>query len=347
MPSVPALVAAVVNNNNNNNSDNDPACTGARSGFDDLPSDHEELFFLNSNADRADVARRKKRRRLELERDARVRERLHQDGDADRNGSAAANQGGNGDGDGDLPPAEVRELMARLHATLSRSGNPALLELRILAHHGSDPRFASFLRREGPWRTWWEDLRAGRSRNDDDGGGGGAASDGERTGRAEPEGTGAAATATGLGGLAAYGSDSDDASSVGSADGGGSVEVSRAAADDLGLAGTTAAAGPPCAQPSPERGRTADESPTTTTTTTNIGPAGGAVSDGTRRTREEPLAREDGDTDAEQRDRKEARAAKAREWARKRRAAREAPREPAEASDRVLLPPQAETGVEK
>jgi hypothetical protein len=54
-------------------------------GFEDLPSDHEELFFLNSSAERTDLERRKKRRKLQDERDQRVRERsLLQRDDDDR-----------------------------------------------------------------------------------------------------------------------------------------------------------------------------------------------------------------------------------------------------------------------
>jgi hypothetical protein len=47
--------------------------------------------------------------------------------------------------------------MERTIASISRSKNPQQLEMRILANHGSDPRFA-FLR--GRWRRAWEHIKA-------------------------------------------------------------------------------------------------------------------------------------------------------------------------------------------
>jgi len=49
--------------------------------------------------------------------------------------------------------------MTKLAATLASSPSPALLELRILANHGSDPRFA-FLRKGGKWCEHWAAMRA-------------------------------------------------------------------------------------------------------------------------------------------------------------------------------------------
>ena len=49
--------------------------------------------------------------------------------------------------------------MTKLAGTLAASPDPNLLELRILANHGSDPRFA-FLRKGGKWANHWADLRA-------------------------------------------------------------------------------------------------------------------------------------------------------------------------------------------
>jgi hypothetical protein len=76
--------------------------------------------------------------------------------------------------------------MTKLHSTLSTSPDPSLLEMRILANHGADPRFA-FLRKGGKWRDVWERIRKG-----------------ERGTEKEVE-----ETKGGLG-LVAYGSDSDD-----------------------------------------------------------------------------------------------------------------------------------------
>lgn len=48
--------------------------------------------------------------------------------------------------------------MKKLHLTLSASPDPSLLEMRILANHGVDPRF-SFLRKGGKFREVWDQLR--------------------------------------------------------------------------------------------------------------------------------------------------------------------------------------------
>lgn len=47
--------------------------------------------------------------------------------------------------------------MERTAASISRSNNSQQLEMRILANHGSDPRFA-FLR--GRWRRAWDHIKA-------------------------------------------------------------------------------------------------------------------------------------------------------------------------------------------
>lgn len=49
-------------------------------------------------------------------------------------------------------------MMQKLHLTLLASPSPSLLEIRILANHGADPRF-SFLRKGGKWREIWEKIR--------------------------------------------------------------------------------------------------------------------------------------------------------------------------------------------
>ncbi|GJN91873.1 hypothetical protein Rhopal_004898-T1 [Rhodotorula paludigena] len=140
-------------------------------GFSDLPSDHEELFYF-SPAERIELERRKKRRRLEVEREERLRrveEREREEREAEE---AQVPDGVPSQSD----DSTQLVLMQRLHATLSSSPNPSLLELRILANHGSDPRFA-FLR-PGPaagaagarWRGVWERIRRGEDvRLDEDG----------------------------------------------------------------------------------------------------------------------------------------------------------------------------------
>ncbi|GAA5979923.1 hypothetical protein JCM10908_001466 [Rhodotorula pacifica] len=271
------------------------------SGFDDLPSDHEELFFLNSKTEREDIERRKKRRRIEEERERRVRERMRQDGE--REGFEGAET------EGDEPPTEIQHLMSRLLSTLARSANPSLLELRILANHGSDPRFASFLKREGRWRGWWEDFRAGKK--------GGKGGQEEKDGEGKDEEAKEEEAKGGLGGLAGYGSDSDsEAESGGDKDGEKEQQVqaehpAQIAADDLNSAEplpplppdctstTSNPANSPLPAPAPVESR-----PISTTTAVTPTPT---------------PAEEDRE---EERTKKELRAAKAREWARKRREAR-------------------------
>lgn len=54
--------------------------------------------------------------------------------------------------------------MERTAGALKGAANPALLEMKILANHGADPRF-SFLRkgREQRWTDVWRRLRSGAS----------------------------------------------------------------------------------------------------------------------------------------------------------------------------------------
>lgn len=51
--------------------------------------------------------------------------------------------------------------MQRLAVTLASAADPAVLEIRILANHGSDPRFA-FLRKGGQWSEQWAALRTAK-----------------------------------------------------------------------------------------------------------------------------------------------------------------------------------------
>lgn len=84
--------------------------------------------------------------------------------------------------------------MRRLHSTLLSAADPSLLELRILANHGADERFA-FLRRGGKWRAQWEEMRKGGGEDQK-----------------------AAEEAKGTQGLVAYGSDTSDEEDAAQAD---------------------------------------------------------------------------------------------------------------------------------
>ncbi|TFK51341.1 hypothetical protein OE88DRAFT_1659283 [Heliocybe sulcata] len=160
-----------------------PSPALSASGWSDLPSDAEDTFFL-TGPDLDDYHRQKRRRVMDTARE----ERLRALGDAE--GSA---KGGNEEeewGDSDEEPDEPqKDLMRRTAAHLSNSPNPAQLEMRILANHGADKRFA-FLR--GRWARAWRTVKA-RVRMEKEGGG--------------KKGSGEAA----LGGLAGYGeSDGDE-----------------------------------------------------------------------------------------------------------------------------------------
>lgn len=62
------------------------------------------------------------------------------------------------------PTTDQLNLMKRTAAALQGAENPALLEMKILANHGGDPRF-SFLRKgkEQQWVELWGRLRNGEN----------------------------------------------------------------------------------------------------------------------------------------------------------------------------------------
>ncbi|KIL00174.1 hypothetical protein PAXRUDRAFT_331592 [Paxillus rubicundulus Ve08.2h10] len=149
------------------------------SGWSDLPSDSEDTFFFSP--DEVEDYRRKKRRRL-IDR-----------GREERLKALAAEEGEEGSdpwGGSDEEPDETqRDLIRRTASHIISSPNPAQLEMRILANHGVDKRFA-FLR--GRWSRAWrmekERVRQQRAEEDE-----------------------AKEARTSLGGLVAYG-DSDNGS---------------------------------------------------------------------------------------------------------------------------------------
>lgn len=56
------------------------------------------------------------------------------------------------------PPEPQKQIMQRTATHILTSPNPSQLEMRILANHGADPRFA-FLK--GRWKRTWEVMKAG------------------------------------------------------------------------------------------------------------------------------------------------------------------------------------------
>lgn len=115
-----------------------------------MPSDTEDTFFFTPN-EIEDYRREKRRRLIDQNREDRLR------------ALAETDEGEQSDlwGGSDEEPDDVQsELMKRTALHLLSSPNPAQLEMRILANHGADKRFA-FLRGRWSraWRTTKERLR--------------------------------------------------------------------------------------------------------------------------------------------------------------------------------------------
>ncbi|KAN0060134.1 hypothetical protein ACQY0O_008108 [Thecaphora frezii] len=125
-------------------------------GWSDLPSDSEDLFFLTSS-EAADFLRQKKRNRLEDERQKRMAAILALEQSSSLAPTSLEEETTSG-----FPEEAQYALMQRTAKVLVQSTNPALLEMRILANHGSDPRFA-FLR-SGEQQRWGEVWRRIKSR---------------------------------------------------------------------------------------------------------------------------------------------------------------------------------------
>ncbi|EPQ53087.1 hypothetical protein GLOTRDRAFT_140022 [Gloeophyllum trabeum ATCC 11539] len=186
--------------------------TLSTSGWSDLPSDSEDTFFFTP-AELEDYHRQKRRRIIDAAREERLRA-LREEDDTTFAQNPEEDRWGGSD---EEPDAPQRELMRRTAVHLSTSPNPAQLEMRILANHGADKRFA-FLR--GRWSRAWRTVKAGVRQ--------------EQARAKEKESEKPA-----LGGLAGYGdSDEDEGSEKGGDDdrGGGSSkrEIGEAQADAAG-----------------------------------------------------------------------------------------------------------------
>lgn len=117
-------------------------------GWSDLPSDEEDTFFLSA-LEVEDVYRAKRRRKLDDDRQQRLQLlRDAEPADSHENVETDSLWGGS---DEECSQSQL-ELMRRTAAHLSNSENSAQLEMRILANHGGDKRFA-FLR--GRWKRCW------------------------------------------------------------------------------------------------------------------------------------------------------------------------------------------------
>ncbi|KAI0755659.1 hypothetical protein C8Q74DRAFT_1304866 [Fomes fomentarius] len=157
-------------------------------GWSDLPSDAEDTFFFSAE-EAEDYRRDKRRRTMDRDREARLKA-LRAEAGADDGVNAQEEWGGSDE----EPEDAQRELMRRTAAHLLITPNPAQLEMRILANHGADQRFA-FLR--GRWSRAWR-LAKGKARLE---------LEAEKTRKEEEEA--AKKSGGGMGGLAGYG-DSDE-----------------------------------------------------------------------------------------------------------------------------------------
>ncbi|KAJ1303993.1 hypothetical protein OPQ81_008402 [Rhizoctonia solani] len=127
------------------NAVNDPP---AEVGWDDLPSDAEDTFFLTPK-EVDEYHHDKRRRMLERERQERLRALAEED---EVNGQGTESPEALWGGSDEEPDDAQANLMRRTAAHIRTSPNPKQLEMRILANHGADPRFA-FLR--GRWKRAW------------------------------------------------------------------------------------------------------------------------------------------------------------------------------------------------
>ncbi|KIP02096.1 hypothetical protein PHLGIDRAFT_96364 [Phlebiopsis gigantea 11061_1 CR5-6] len=153
-------------------------------GWSDLPSDTEDMFFLSPD-EIEDYHRDKRRRMIERGREERLKAMKTEE---DENEEREGDEWGGSD---EEPDDDQKELMRRTAQHILSSPNPAQLEMRILANHGADKRFA-FLR--GRWSRAWKTAK-GRVRLEQD---------------EKHRKTGRDMIGAGLGGLSGYGDSEDD-----------------------------------------------------------------------------------------------------------------------------------------
>ncbi|KLO11964.1 hypothetical protein SCHPADRAFT_905547 [Schizopora paradoxa] len=124
------------------------------SGWSDLPSDSEDTFFFSAS-ETSELRQNKRRRLLDAAQSARLKSLREREGETVEDSEEVGKEVW---GDDDEVPDETQaELMRRAARHIVTSPDPVLLEMRILANHGSDGRFA-FLR--GRWKHNWQRLKA-------------------------------------------------------------------------------------------------------------------------------------------------------------------------------------------
>ncbi|KAI0919503.1 hypothetical protein AcV5_001555 [Taiwanofungus camphoratus] len=119
-------------------------------GWSDLPSDAEDTFFFSPD-ETEDYRRDKRRKLIDKGREERLKAMGEESGDEDRD-----KQEEEWGGSDEEPDNTQKELMRRTASHILTSPNPAQLEMRILANHGADRRFA-FLK--GRWSRTWRILK--------------------------------------------------------------------------------------------------------------------------------------------------------------------------------------------
>ncbi|KAI0697921.1 hypothetical protein BC835DRAFT_730265 [Cytidiella melzeri] len=116
-------------------------------GWSDLPSDTEDTFFF-SPAEAEDYHREKRRRTIDQSREERLKAMRAEAGEDEKQVDEEVWGGSD-----EEPDEAQKELMRRTATHILSTPNPAQLEMRILANHGADKRFA-FLR--GRWSRAWK-----------------------------------------------------------------------------------------------------------------------------------------------------------------------------------------------
>ncbi|ORY34110.1 hypothetical protein BCR39DRAFT_518528 [Naematelia encephala] len=121
-----------------------PSPSSSSSGWTDLPSDQEEMFYASDEDERERLRGQRRREWVDKLREERVRDREREERDKGREEVQAAAAK-----DLEEPSPDILTLMHHTATSLLASPNPRILELRIMTHHASDPRF-NFLRGRHP-----------------------------------------------------------------------------------------------------------------------------------------------------------------------------------------------------
>lgn len=106
-------------------------------------------MFYFEPTERQEIAKKKWRRKIDDERRARIKLREEEDKQLEEELRLSR-----------IPPPEQIDLMKKTLQALNTSPSPSLLEIRILTNHGHDPRFSSFLKKDGKWAIYWESMKS-------------------------------------------------------------------------------------------------------------------------------------------------------------------------------------------